>query len=115
MNRLLSAAAALALLSGAAVAQTTVTTTESAGDTVEIAPAQRTVIKKYVTEHRTKPVTLKERVKVGSTVPADVTFEPLPSTVISENPRLKGYSYFSTGEDTYIVEPRSRRVISTID
>lgn len=114
MKRLLCAAA-LTLLSGATVAQTTVTMTEPAGDTVEIAPTQRRMIKKYVTEHRTAPVRLKERVTVGSTVPADVTFEPLPSTVISENLRLKGYSYFSTGEDTYIVDPRSRRVITTID
>lgn len=52
---------------------------------------------------------------VGSTVPADLTFEPLPSTVIRENPHLKGYSYFLTGEDTYIVDPRSRRVITAID
>lgn len=49
MKRLLCAAASLALLSGATVAQTTVTTTEPAGDTAEIAPAQRTMIKKYVT------------------------------------------------------------------
>lgn len=48
MKRLLCAAAALTLLSGATVAQTTVTTTEPAGDTVEIAPAQRAMIKKYV-------------------------------------------------------------------
>ncbi|WP_336491791.1 DUF1236 domain-containing protein [Methylobacterium nigriterrae] len=115
MKRILSAAAALALLSGAAVAQTTVTTTRSTGDTVEIAPEQRTVIKKYVTEHHSKPVKLKERVTVGSTVPADVTFEPLPSTIVTENPRLKGYSYFSSDSGTYIVDPGSRRVITTID
>lgn len=114
MKRMLSAAAALAMLTGAAVAQTTVTTTDTTG-TVEIAPAQRTVIKKYVTEQRAAPVRLKERVTVGGTVPADVEFRTLPDTIVAENPRLKGYSYFSTGEDTYIVDPRSRRVITTIN
>lgn len=115
MKPLLSAAAALALLSGAAVAQTTVTTTTRDADAIEIAPAQRTVIKKYVTEHRAAPVRLKERVKVGNTVPADIDFQTLPSTIVSENPRLKGYSYFSTGDDIYVVDPGSRRVITTID
>ncbi|CAO4186314.1 DUF1236 domain-containing protein [Methylorubrum extorquens] len=115
MKRLLSAAAALALLSSAAVAQTTVTTTSTVGDTVEIAPEQRTVIKKYVTEQQAKPVRLKERVTVGSTVPADVDFQPLPSTIVADNPRLKGYSYFSSDGGTYIVDPGSRRVITTID
>ncbi len=115
MKRVLSAAAALALLSTAAMAQTTVTTTESTGDVVEIAPEQRTVIKKYVTEHRSAPVRLKERVRVGGVVPADVDFQPLPSTIVSSNPRLKGYSYFSTDEGAYIVDPGSRKVITTID
>ncbi|ACL60478.1 DUF1236 domain-containing protein [Methylobacterium nodulans] len=114
MTRLLSAATALALLSTAALAQTTVTTTDTTG-TIELAPAQRTVIKKYVTEHRVAPARIKERVTVGSTVPADVEFHTLPDTIVTENPRLKGYSYFSTGEDTYIVDPRTRRVITTID
>ncbi|WP_336490013.1 DUF1236 domain-containing protein [Methylobacterium nigriterrae] len=58
---------------------------------------------------------LKERVTVGSTVPANVTFEPLPSTIVTENPRLKGYSYFSSDSGTYIVDSGSRRVIATID
>ena len=114
MKSILSAAVAALLLSGAAVAQTTVTTTGPT-DTIEVAPAQRTVIKKYVTEHRTAPVRLKERVSVGSTVPADLEFQTLPDTIVTENPRLRGYSYFSTGDDTYIVDPRSRRVITTID
>jgi hypothetical protein len=39
----------------------------------------------------------------------------IPDTIVTENPRLKGYSYFSTGEDTYIVDSRSRRVITIID
>jgi hypothetical protein len=114
MKRALAATVALTLLGGAAVAQTTVTTTDTTGS-VEIAPAQRTVIKKYVTEQRAAPVRLKERVTVGSTVPADVEFRTLPDTIVAENPRLKGYSYFSTGEDTYIVDPSSRKVITTID
>ena len=115
MKRVLTAAAALALLTGAAVAQTTVTTTERTTDTVVIAPEQRTVIKKYVTEQKAKPVKLKERVTVGGTVPADVEFQTLPSTIVTENPRLKGYSYFSSDSGTYIVDPSSRKVITTID
>ena len=115
MKHLLSAAIALTFLSGAALAQPTVTTTTKTTGTVEIAPEQRTVIKTYVTDQRSKPVKLKERVTVGGMVPADVEFQPLPSTIVTSNPRLKGYSYFSSDTGTYIVDPSSRKVITTID
>ena len=115
MKHVLSAALALTFLSGAALAQSTVTTTTKTTDTVEIAPEQRTVIKKYVTEQKSKPVKLKERVTVGGMVPADVEFQSLPSTIVTSNPRLKGYSYFSSDTGTYIVDPASRKVITTID
>ncbi|ACL62204.1 DUF1236 domain-containing protein [Methylobacterium nodulans] len=111
MKRALSAAAALTLIGGAALAQT-VTITE---EPVEIAPPQRVIIKKYVTEQRVAPVRIRERVTVGSTLPADIDLHPLPPTVIEESPRLKGYSYVTSGDDIYVVEPRTRRIITTID
>ena len=38
---------------------------------IELAPEQRTTIKEYVVKKRVKPVTIKERVSVGATLPAD--------------------------------------------
>src|ERR1044071_5001835 len=45
---------------------------------VEIAPEQRTTIKQYVVKEKVKPVTVRERISVGATLPADVDLHPVP-------------------------------------
>ena len=66
MKKLLLMSAAASLLATAAFAQTTVTTTTgTAGATVQIEPQYRTKIKSYVTEHKIRPVTTKEKTLTG--------------------------------------------------
>jgi hypothetical protein len=77
---LIAALAVTAITAGSALAQTTVTTTApGAGATVTIAPEQRTKIKQYVVQQKVKPMTMKERVVVGATLPADVELMTVPS------------------------------------
>src|SRR3982751_3396470 len=71
MKKSVLAAAVVALLSTGAMAQTTVTPGASRA-TVQIEPEARTRIKTYVTEHKVRPVTVKERIAVGATAPSDV-------------------------------------------
>ena len=78
MKKLVLAAAAVALLSAGAMAQTTVTTGASRA-TIQIEPEARTRIKTYLTEHKVRPVTVKERIAVGATVPSDVELAAVPS------------------------------------
>ena len=79
MKKLLLMSAAASLLATAAFAQTTVTTTTgTAGGAVQIEPQYRTKIKSYVTEHKIRPVTTKEKIVVGGRVPADVELESVP-------------------------------------
>src|SRR3979409_518584 len=47
--------------------------------TVELAPEQRTKIKQYVTTQKIAPVTFKEKVTVGATLPSDVRLSPVPA------------------------------------
>ena len=61
---------AAALISSGAFAQTA---------TVEFAPEQRTKIKQYVTTQKVAPVTVKEKLAVGATLPADVRLSPVPA------------------------------------
>ncbi|GEP05611.1 DUF1236 domain-containing protein [Methylobacterium oxalidis] len=72
-------------------------------------------LKSYAIARHATPVRLKERIVAGSTVPDFVAFEPLPAAIVSESPRLKSYSYFHSDTGTYIVDPASRRVITSID
>ena len=104
----------LASLPAVAQTSTTVTTTSpSATGSIMIAPEKRTVIKQRFTG---APVTtVKERVTVGTTVPADVELMAVPETVVTELPAAKTYRYFRYNDDVVLVDPSSRRVVQIID
>lgn len=114
MKHIMITAAAVLALSAPALAQsTTVTTTApAAGASVTISPEQRTRIKQYVVEKKVKPITVKERVAVGATLPADVELVAVPS---EWGPDMARYRYVYSNDHVMLVEPGSRRVVQVID
>jgi Protein of unknown function (DUF1236) len=114
---LIAGVAALGVVAAVpAVAQTstTVTTTgPAATGSIAIAPEKRTVIKQRFTG---APVTtVKEKVTVGATVPAEVELMAVPDTVVTDLPAVKSYRYFRYQDDVVLVDPSSRRVVQIID
>jgi len=95
--------ATAALLTTGAFAQTA---------TVQIAPEQRTKIKQYVVTQKVAPVTVKEKVTVGSTLPADVRLSPVPA---DWGPSVTKYQYFYSDNHVYFVEPSTRKIVTEID
>jgi Protein of unknown function (DUF1236) len=79
---------------------------------VEIAPEQRTRIKEYVVKEKVRPVTVKERISVGATLPADVELRPVPG---DWGPAVSKYRYVYSDDHVYFVDPGTRRVVTTID
>ena len=79
---------------------------------VEIAPEQRTRIKEYVVKENVPRVTVKERYRVGATVPADVELREVPA---DWGPSVRSYRYYHTDSGIHFVDPGSRRVIYDID
>lgn len=115
MTRTILAGVAVLALVGPALAQTTVIQTApapAASATVTIAPEQRTRIKQYVVQQRVKPVTVRERLSVGATLPTEVELVAVPS---DWGPDLARYRYIYSDERVMLVEPSSRRVIQVID
>jgi hypothetical protein len=113
MKRILLASAAVLVLAGPAFAQTTITTGSApAAQTITIAPEQRTKIKTYVTEKRVSPITVKEKIVVGATLPADVELQTVPA---DWGPQLTSYRYIYTDNHIALVEPSSRRVVQIIE
>jgi hypothetical protein len=107
MKRILFAGVAALTLVAAlpASAQTT-------GVAVEIAPEQRTMIREYVVREKVAPVTIRERVTVGATLPADVELRAVPETW---GPSVSRYRYVYHGNNVVLVEPSTRRVVRIID
>ena len=86
--------------------------TGTAGAAVQIEPQYRTKIKSYVTEHKIRPVTTKEKIVVGGRVPADVELELVPA---DWGPSLTKYRYVYSGDRVMLVEPGSRTVVQEVD
>ena len=109
----LAAIATLTMASPAFCQTTTVTTTGAASSaTVTVAPEQRTKIRTYITEHKVRPVVVKEKVAVGTVLPADVELQPVPE---DWGPSLHTYRYVYSGDDVVLVDPGSRRVVQVLD
>lgn len=106
MNRtLLGIVAASALVaSSAAFAQVSAQVT--------IGQPEQTRIKEYVVKEKVKPVTIKEKVTVGATLPADVTLQKTPA---DWGPSVTKYSYVYTDNHVVLVEPSTRRVVHIIE
>src|SRR5215218_9181223 len=100
---LLAGMAAAALLSSQAFAQSV---------SVEIVPEQRTRIKEYVVKERVPRVTVKERYRVGATVPAEVELREVPA---DWGLSVRSYRYYHTDGGIHFVDPASRRMIYEID
>ncbi|WP_414470706.1 DUF1236 domain-containing protein [Microvirga sp. M2] len=111
-SAMIAVAAAFGLLAAVpASAQTAVTTTETTGS-ITIAPEKRTIIHERLGS--AKPVTVKEKVTVGATVPDTVELQTVPDTIVSDIPSVKGYSYFVYNDDVVFVDPKTRKVVTIV-
>jgi hypothetical protein len=97
------AAAAAILVGGQALAQSV---------SVELEPAQRTKIKEYVVKEKVAPATIRERVTVGSTLPADVELRSVPA---DWGPSVSRYRYIYSDNRVILADPADRRVVQIID
>ena len=110
---LLMTAAAAALISTGAMAQSTVVTTTRAGrGAVQIEPEYRTRIHTYVTENKIRPVETREHILVGSPVPRDVELEAVPT---EWGPSLTKYRYVYSGNRVMLFDPETRTVVQDVD
>lgn len=82
------------------------------GVILEFAPEQRTHIKEYVVKEKVPRATIKERIRVGGTVPADVELREAPA---DWGPSVRRYRYYNSEYGVHFVDPDSRRVIYDID
>ena len=69
-------------------------------------------IRRELVKERVAPVTVKERVTVGATLPADVELRAVPS---DWGPSVSRYRYFYSDNNVNFVEPDSRRVVHVLD
>lgn len=82
------------------------------GAGITFAPEQRTHIREYVTRERVAPVTVKERIAVGTRLPADVELRTVPA---DWGPSVTKYRYVYSNNRVYFVEPSTREIVYEVD
>lgn len=108
---LLAGIAAVAIITApGANAQTVGVGVGPVGVGIDFSPEQRTVVREYV--RRERPVTFRETVTVGTTLPEDVEVRTVPS---DWGPTATKYRYVYSGDKVYFVEPGTRRVVHIVD
>jgi len=115
MKRTLIVAAAMATLvlnAPAVFAQGVGVQVGPVGAGITFAPEQRTRVREYVTRERVAPVTVKERIAVGTRLPADVELRSVPA---DWGPSVSKYRYVYSNDRVYFVEPSTREIIYEVD
>jgi hypothetical protein len=79
---------------------------------------QREIIRRHATTRRTVTTGSAPRstteVTVGETLPDTVEIESFPEDVYRDVPAVREYRYIERGDDVYLVDPSSRRVIEEV-
>jgi hypothetical protein len=51
---------------------------------------------------------------VGTVVPRDVRFQPLPADIVEVMPQYRGYNFFVVRDDIVIVEPSTYKIVDVL-
>ncbi|HWN53146.1 MAG TPA: DUF1236 domain-containing protein, partial [Xanthobacteraceae bacterium] len=76
---------------------------------------QRTRISESITRLNAKPVTnVNFSLSVGTVVPRDVHFQPLPADIVEIVPQYRGYNFVVVRDDIVIVEPSTYKIVDVL-
>ena len=101
---------------GAADAKSSTTTTGQAGAGAKLSTEQRTKITTVIKSQNVRPVTnVNFSISVGTHVPRNVGFHPLPTEIITIYPEWRGYEFFLVGNQIVVVNPRTLEIVDVID
>jgi hypothetical protein len=95
--------------------RTQTTTTGQAGGGAKLSTEQRTKITSVIREQRVAPADhVNFSVSVGTRVPRDVGFHPLPAEVVTVYPEWRGYEFFLVRDEIVVVDPRTLEIVAVL-
>jgi hypothetical protein len=91
------------------------TTTGQAGAAGKLSTEQRTKITTVIREQKVQPVTnVNFSISVGTRVPREVRFHPLPTEIITVYPDWRGYEFFLVRDEIIVVNPRTLEIVAVL-
>jgi hypothetical protein len=92
------------------------TTTGQAGAGAKLSTEQRSKITTVIKNQRIEPQTnINFSISVGTRVPRDVRFHPLPTEIITIYPQWRGYEFFLVRDEIIVVDPRTFEIVAVLD
>jgi hypothetical protein len=92
------------------------TTTGQAGAGAKLSSDQRTKITTVIKQQRVEPATnINFSISVGTRVPREVRFHPLPAEIVTVYPDWRGYEFFLVRDEIVVVNPRTMEIVAVID
>ncbi|MFZ2090341.1 MAG: DUF1236 domain-containing protein, partial [Pseudolabrys sp.] len=87
----------------------------AAAGSANLSTEQRTKINTIIRQHKVEPAHLNVSVRVGTRVPENVHFYPLPAEVFVVYPEWRGYDYIMVGNEILVIDPRTHEIVAIIE
>jgi hypothetical protein len=92
------------------------TTTGQAGGGAKLSTEQRTKITSVIREQHVQELNnVNFSVSVGTRVPRDVRFHPLPQEVVSIYPEWRGYEFVLVRHQIVVIDPRTFEIVAILE
>ena len=92
------------------------TTVGQAGAGAKLSSEQRTKITTVIKSQHVAPVEhVNFSISVGTRIPHDVRFYPLPAEVVTIYPEWRGYEFILVGDQIVVIDPRSFEIVAVIE
>ena len=91
-------------------------TVGQAGAGAKLSGDQRTKITTVIRDQHVQPVTnVNFSISVGTRVPRDVSFHPLPAEIVSIYPDWRGYEFILVRDQILVIDPSSLEIVAVLD
>ncbi|MGA7073390.1 DUF1236 domain-containing protein [Bradyrhizobium sp.] len=91
-------------------------TTGQAGAGAKLSTEQRTRITTVIRGEHVAPVNnVNFAISVGTRVPREIGFHPLPTEIVTIYPEWRGYEFFLVRDQIVVVDPRTLDIVAVLD
>ena len=92
------------------------TTVGQVGASAKLSTEQRTKITSVIREQHVAPVNnVNFSISVGTRVPRDISFRPLPAEIVTIYPDWRGYEFFLVRNEIVVVDPRTLEIVAVLE
>ena len=92
------------------------TTTGQAGAGAKLSTEQRTKITTVIRDQHIAPANnVNFSISIGTRVPREVSFHPLPTEVVTVYPEWRGYEFFLVRDQIIVVDPRTLEIVAVLE